>query len=114
MENPGRSDNSINHNMFPHTTTTSVNQKYLEQREKNQANKVSRIVKEAMSEHDAGRMSQQHGLVSKKASSTAGTGTVKGKPLISSTDANTIYERLDNHHKRVTIDVSEAKKSEMV
>jgi hypothetical protein len=43
--------------MFPHTTTTSVNQKYLEQRERNQANKVSRIVKEAMSEHDAGRMS---------------------------------------------------------
>lgn len=74
---------------------------------------MSRIVKEAMSEHDAGRSSQRQGLVSKKASSAAASGTVKGKPQMSSTDANTVYELLDNHHKRVTIDVAEARKSGM-
>jgi hypothetical protein len=80
MENPGLSDNNIAHNKNPNTTTTSVNQRYLDKRDKNQANKVSRIVKEAMSEHDVGRLSRQKGLVSKKASSAAATGTVKGKP----------------------------------
>lgn len=58
IENPGLSDHNINPiNKNPHITTTSVNQRYLEQRDRNHATKVSRIVKEAMSEHDAGRSS---------------------------------------------------------
>jgi hypothetical protein len=80
MENPGLSDNNIAHNKNPNNTTTSVNQRYLDKRDKNQATKVSRIVKEAMSEHDVCRSSQRKGLVSKKASSAAAAGTVKGKP----------------------------------
>ena len=95
------------------TTSSSVNQRYLEQRDRNQVTKVRRIVKEAISEHGAGRSSQQHGLVSKKASSAAATGTLTGKAHISSYDANTLYDRLDNHHKRVTIDVAEARNSDM-
>jgi hypothetical protein len=70
------------------TTTTSVNQRYLDQRETNQINKVRRIVNEVFSDHGGVPRSQNgQGIVSKKASSIAATGFLTGKPQISSHDA---------------------------
>jgi hypothetical protein len=69
-------------NPDPRTTSTSINQRYLESRETKQINKVRRIVDDALTDSK----SSSHVYVSKKASSIAATGLLTGKPHISSHD----------------------------
>ena len=52
-----------------------------------------------------------NGYVSKKGSSTVATGIVTEQPTFSFHEGKSIQDRLEDHQKRIAIDVVEARKS---